>query len=164
MMAKKSNTAPTFAWSNQLILFRYFLDQFGKNSLAALAGKLNNAEYEGVDENQNTFFWGELDGVLQRQGANSKISRDILRGYDENICRYVKQIGGNRGGIRLKYFQYIACLFTEMYLDRYFLQRDELVKDLNAYAEEAKTQSLGMIDVEFPVIAPELRQPVLVVR
>ena len=110
MMAKKSNTAPTFAWSNQLILFRYFLDQFGKNSLAALAGKLNNAEYEGVDENQHTFFWGELDGVLQRQGANSKISRDILRGYDENICRYVKQIGGNRGGIRLKYFQYIACL------------------------------------------------------
>jgi len=147
-MAKKSNTAPTFAWSDQLILFRYFLDLFGKNSLAGLAGKLNNAEYEGVDENQNTFFWGELDGVLLRQGANAKISRDTLREYDENICRYVKQIGENRGRIRLKYFQYIACLFTEMYLDRYFADKAAFAADLNAFAERVKTSTSGGIDIE----------------
>ena len=147
-MAKKKNKAPTFAWGDQLILFRYFLDQFGKDSLAALAGKLNNAEYEGVDENQNTFFWGELDGVLQRQGTNAKISRDILRGYDDNICRYVKQIGGNRGGIRLKYFQYIACLFTEMYLDRYFTDKVAFAADLNAFAEKEKNATLGGIDIQ----------------
>lgn len=147
-MAKKSNTVPTFAWSDQLILFRYFLDQFGKNSLAALAGKLNSAEYEGVDENQNTFFWGEIDGILQRQGANAKISRDTLRGYDDNICRYVKQIGGNRGGIRLKYFQYIACLFTEMYLDRYFTDKVAFAADLNAFAEKVKDGTLGGIDIQ----------------
>jgi len=147
-MAKKSNTALTFSWSDQLILFRYFLDQFGKNSLAALAGKLNNAEYEGVDENQNTFFWGELDLLLQRQGASAKVSRDTLKEYDEHICRYIKQIGEKRGGIKLKYFQYIACLFTEMYLDRYFTDKNMFAADLNAYAEAVKTQSLGAIDIE----------------
>ncbi len=145
-MAKKSNVAPTFAWSDQLILFRYFLDQFGKNNLATLAGKLNNSEYEGVDENQNTFFWRELDGILQRQGANAKISRDVLRGYDDNICRYVTQIGGNRGGIRLKYFQYIACLFTEMYLDRYFSDKVVFAADLNAFSEKVKDDTLGGIN------------------
>jgi len=147
-MPRRSNTAPTFLWSDQLILFRYFLSLFGKNTLAALAGKLNSSEYEGLDENQNTFFWGELDLQLQRQGASAKISRDTLREYDEHICRYVKQIGEKRGGIKLKYFQYIACLFTEMYLDRYFTDKAAFASDLNAFADKVKTESLGAIDIE----------------
>ena len=147
-MAKKKTTPPTFQWGDQLILFRYFLDLFGKNALAGLAGKLNDAEYEGVDENQNTFFWRELDGVLHRQGASSKISRDVLREYDENICRHVKRIGENRGGIQLKYFQYTACLFTEMYLERYFGDKAAFAADLNEYAEKVKNDSLGGIDIE----------------
>jgi hypothetical protein len=89
-MGKKASTTSAFAWGDQLILIRYFLDQFGKDSLAALGGKLNNVEYEGLDENQNTFFWQELDGILQRQGAAAKISRDTLKEYDEHICRHVR--------------------------------------------------------------------------
>ena len=80
-MAKRKNTASAFKWSDQLVLFRYFLNLFGKDSLAALAGKMNSSEYEGFDENQNTYFWGELDLLLMRQGADAKISRDILREY-----------------------------------------------------------------------------------
>lgn len=147
-MPKRSNTAPAFQWSDQLILFRYFLSLFGKNTLASLAGKLNSSEYEGVDENQNTFFWGELDLQLQRQGVSAKISRDTLREYDEHICRYVRQIGEKRGGIKLKYFQYIACLFTEMYLDRYFTDKAAFAVELNAFADRIKTGSLGAIDIE----------------
>ena len=80
-MAKRKNTASAFKWSDQLVLFRYFLNLFGKDSLADLAGKMNSSEYEGFDENQNTYFWGELDLLLMRQGADAKISRDILREY-----------------------------------------------------------------------------------
>jgi len=147
-MAKRKKAAPAFQWSDQLILFRYFLNMFGKSSLAALADKMNSSEYEGFDENQNTYFWGELDLLLMRQGANAKISRDTLREYDERICRYVRQIGEKRGGIKLKYFQYIACLFTEMYLDRYFTDKEAFASDLNAFAEKVKTDSLGAIDIE----------------
>jgi hypothetical protein len=147
-MAKRKNAAPAFKWSDQLILFRYFLSLFGKDSLAALAGKMNSSEYEGFDENQNTYFWGELDLLLMRQGAEAKISRDTLREYDERICRYVKKIGEKRSGIKLKYFQYIACLFTEMYLDRYFTDKEAFAADLNAFIERVKAESLGVIDIE----------------
>jgi len=136
------------AWNDQLILFRYFLDLFGKDSLSSLAGKLNNSEYEGTNENQNTFFWHELDGILERQKARAKISRDTLREYDEHICRYVKQIGQKRGGIKLKYFQYIACLFTEIYLHRYFKDKVTFAADLKTFAEKVKLESRGGIDIE----------------
>jgi len=147
-MAKQNLAAPVFPWGDRLILFRYFLNLFGRDSLAGLAGNLNNSEYEGTDEKQNTFFRRELDGVLARQGANARISRDTLRSYDEHICRYVKQIGENRGGIQLKYFQYIACLFTEMYLDRYFADKTAFAAELNEFAEKIKNDSFGGIDVE----------------
>ena len=141
------NAAPAFPWGDQLVLFRYFLDLFGKGSLTALAGQLNDSEYEGIDENQNTFFYYELDGVLRRNGSTVKLSRSALREYDENICRHVKQIGENRGGIRLKYFQYIACLFTEMYLDRYFANKTAFAADLNTFAEKVKNDSSRNIDI-----------------
>ena len=72
-MAKRKNTASAFKWIDQLVLFRYFLNLFGKDSLVDLAGKMNSSEYEGFDENQNTYFWGELDLLLMRQGAEAKI-------------------------------------------------------------------------------------------
>jgi hypothetical protein len=146
-MARRNSTPPAPPWGDQLLLFRYFLSLFDKKTLAGLAGNLNDSEYEGLDENQNTFFWRELDGILSRQRANAKISHDTLREYDENICRYVRQIGRNRGGIRLKYFQYIACLFTEMYLDRYFADKTAFAAELNEFAAKVKMVSFGLIDI-----------------
>ena len=147
-MPGRNQTQQTFVWGDQLILFRYFLNLFGSDSLAGLAGRMNSSEYEGLDENQNTFFWRELDGLLQRQGVNAKISRDRLREYDEHICRFVRQIGEGRGGIQLKYFQYIACLFAEAYLDRYFTDKDAFAEELNIFIEKVKNESRGGIDVE----------------
>jgi len=147
-LTNKNAAFSNFQWSEQLVLFRYFLYLFGKNTLAGLAGNMNNSEYEGVNENQNTFFYDELDGVLSRYGANAKVSRDALREYDENICRYVKQIGENRGGIKLKYFQYIACLFTEIYLDRYFTDKTGFAEELNEFSKKVKKESSGSIDIE----------------
>lgn len=51
------------------------------------------------------------------------VTPEKLRLYDENICRHTRQIGEKRGGLQWKYFQYVALLFTEMYLDRYFPMR-----------------------------------------
>jgi hypothetical protein len=147
------NAVPPIPWNEQLILFRYFLDLFGIKSLTALSVKMNSSEYEGLDENHNTYFWSELDLLLLRQGANAKISRDTLREYDERICRYVKHIGERRGGIKLKYFQYMACLFTEMYLDRYFSNKESFANDLNAFVEKVKDESQGKIQIE--PFAPE---------
>ena len=138
-MAKKKQEPVQF--NDRLILFKYFLKQLGKDSLKELSHTLNSSEYEGYDENQNTWFYIYLKRFCDDNGLNA----DKLRIYDENICRYVKKIGENRdGGIVLKYYQYISLLFTEMYLDRYFSDRDGFIKDLNNFIDEVSAETLGM--------------------
>lgn len=137
-MAKKNQEPVKF--NDRLILFRYFLKQLGKDSLKELSITLNKSEYEGYDENQNTWFYVYLKRFCSDTGLNS----DKLRIYDENICRHVKKIGEKRdGGIVLKYYQYISLLFTEMYLDRYFSDRDGFVKDLNDFIDEVSAETFG---------------------
>jgi len=142
--AKKPNKGKPIEvpFGDKLILFRYFLDCLGAESLPRLSAELNSTDYEGINDSGNTFFFGYLSAL-----PTLKISKDTLKVYDENICRYVNQIGGNRGGIRLKYFQYIACLFTEMYLDRYFADVNAFAADLNAFADNIKARSNGLIDI-----------------
>ncbi|MDH8678659.1 DEAD/DEAH box helicase family protein [Fusibacter bizertensis] len=134
------------AFSDQLILFEYFLNQFGKNSLKSLAGKLNDADYEGYDSNNHTYFYNYLVRVCAASKDKVKISKDKLSIYDDNIVRHVKQIGEKRGGITLKYFQYISLLFTEMYLDRYFTDQHNFIQDLNSFIKTKKTESLGKLE------------------
>lgn len=143
-MTRKKST-PEYSFNDQLLLFRYFLHLFGKSTLADLAGKLNDADYEGLDENQNTYFYTFLRRVCVSNADKAKINPDKLRQYDENICRYVRQIGEKRGGLTLKYYQYIALLFTEIYLDRYFSDRAGLIADLNQFIDDVDSQTLGAL-------------------
>lgn len=143
-MPRKKST-PEYSFNDQQLLFRYFLNLFGKSTLADLAGKLNDAYYEGLDENQNTYFYGFLRRVCVSNADKVKINPDKLRQYDENICRCVRQIGEKRGGLTLKYYQYIALLFTEIYLDRYFSDRAGLITDLNQFIDDVDSQTLGAL-------------------
>lgn len=77
-MAGKKKASQTVDFNDRLILFRYFLNLFGKESLRDLAGKLNSSDYEGYDENQNTYFYGYLKMFCRADG----ISKDELRRYD----------------------------------------------------------------------------------
>ena len=153
MPPRKKKNQPTVTFNEQLILFEYFLQQFGKSTLKALAGKLNDIDYQGYDVNQHTHFYNYLVRVCAANKDKATISKDKLSVYDENICRYVKQIGEKRGGIVLKYFQYIALLFTEMYLDRYFTEQDSFITDLNIFIDKKRADSLGQID--FKPYTPE---------
>ncbi len=143
-MAVKKKSKPTVEFNDRLILFRYFLHLFEKTSLKSLAGTLNSSDYDGYDENQNTYYYSYFKMLCKGNG----ISPDLLRRYDENICRYVKQIGENRGGISLKYYQYVALLFTEMYLDNYFGDRKAFMKKLNDYIDQIAAETLGANNFE----------------
>ena len=52
-MAKKQNIVLPF--ERHLVLFRYMLGEIGLAELQTIGKKLNNVEYEGVDESGNTF-------------------------------------------------------------------------------------------------------------
>lgn len=141
----RKKTPEYCGFNDQLVLFRYFLNLFGKETLFDLAGKLNDADNEGLDENQNTYFYRFLHRVCTSNTDKVKINPDKLRQYDENICRHVRQIGEKRGGLTLKYYQYIALLFTEIYLDRYFSDRSAFLNDLNAYIDLVEAKTMGQI-------------------
>lgn len=143
-MARK--TAPQASFDDQLVLFRYFLHELKIDSIRALGEKLNSSEYEGVNESGNTYFYTYIAHICQMRGA--AVTQEKLRLYDENICRHTRQIGEKRGGLQWKYFQYVALLFTEMYLDRYFSDADTFCADLNAWLRQVKAQSLGLIDFQ----------------
>ena len=143
-MARK--TAPQASFDDQLVLFRYFLHELRIDSIRALGEKLNSSEYEGVNESGNTYFYTYIAHICQMRGA--AVTPEKLRLYDENICRHTRQIGKKRGGLQWKYFQYVALLFTEMYLDRYFSDADTFCADLNAWLRQVKAQSLGLVDFQ----------------
>lgn len=138
-MAKQS--PPPF--EDQLVLFRYFLHQLRADSLSQLGQQLNSAEFEGLDENGSTWYCGWLTQWCRRR--NAPLTAEQLGIYDENICRHTKEIGRKRGGIRWKYFQYLALLFTELYLDRYFSDPEGFCRALNGWLQEKEAESLGLI-------------------
>jgi len=137
-MARRN--VPSISFDDQLVLFKYFLNELKLNSLEELSNKLNGIEYEGVNESGNTYFYEQIALLCRMRNVN--VSQDKLRLYDENICRHTRHIGEKRGGLHWKYFQYVALLFTEMYLDMYFSDRENFCKDLNSWLQ-------GFIQVEF---------------
>lgn len=90
---------------------------------------------EGEDEESGiSNFCAEL--LVNREGRALQIDRDKLREYDQNIREYAKTIGANRGTgepVRWKYFQWLSLLFVEIYLDRYFADKEGFRGELNAF-------------------------------
>lgn len=144
------HTAPRASFDEQLILFRYFLHEFGVNSLGELSRALNRAELEGETESGGTYFCEYLLRLCGRTGA---VPPEKLRLYDEDICRHTRRIGERRGGIRWKYFQYLALLFTERYLDRYFSDAEGFCRDLNVWMQEKSREARG--GIAFSPYTPE---------
>lgn len=134
----------TISFDDQLVLFRFFMNKLGIESIESLSGKLNSSEFEGCDVNGNTYFYGCIARIANSKNAD--ISVDRLRLYDENICRHTRTIGEKRGGIVWKYFQYLTLLFTEIYLDNYFSDKSAFCKELNLFLTYCEAESSGLID------------------
>lgn len=130
---------------NSLVLHQWMLSLFGYKEFDRLADALKDPRYEGVTEDNISRFYSVLKALLPQK---SPLTADILLTYDEDILRHWAAITErrNRTGQRLqiKYFQYLALLFTEIYLDRYFSDSDSLLKTLNEYVlqfDKGKSQS-----------------------
>lgn len=131
---------PKADFDSQLVLFRFMLGEIGIGELKTLGVTLNSPDYEGLNEDGYTIF---CDHIALIPGL--KISKDKLREYDSRICSYTKRIGEKRGGIKWKYFQWISLLFTEIYLDRYFADRDAFCAKLNDWLQSRRSQSPGAV-------------------
>ena len=116
-----------------LVLNKYFLSLFGVNEFRDLKKELENAS-PGYDSDGRSYFVNKL-----RSLNSLKISRDDLLRYDENISNYVRKINEKREPkITLKYFQYLAILFTEIFLDNLKNRKTEFLIELNQFLDEYK--------------------------
>lgn len=118
-------------FNEKLVLNAYLLSLFGVSSFEELAKDLKDSRLEALDENDNSLFYHELKDKLI--STHKVISDDKLLEYDENIVRHTKSMGRD---IKWKYFQYLSLLFVEIYLDKYFEDKEQLLLDLNVYINE----------------------------
>lgn len=119
-----------------LVLYKHCLKEFGISNFKTLAQLLNRLEEEG--ENPATGNTKFIEHFIN----NCSISEAKLRYYDENIRRHTKQIGEKRGGVTWKYFQYLALLFTEYYLDSYFGDKDDFGMKLTNHLHDLNDDDL----------------------
>ena len=122
-------------FDKRLVLFQYLLDLFAVDSLEQLASYLKDSRFEGYDADNVSYFYHQLTaGRLFESGG---LTADILLQYDQNIFRHTRAINGRREeNIRWKYFQYLALLFSEIYLDRYFRNPQAFLTELNTYVQQ----------------------------
>ena len=119
--------------SHALLLNRFLLHQFGANNFEAFSEFFNDSRNEGVDDNNISNFYHIL---ITRLFSNAYLNKDILLEYDQNIIRHTNQINQDRTEpITWKYFQYLSMLFTEIYLDKYFSNKYQLLADINTFVD-----------------------------
>ncbi len=127
-MAKKQNNQGRL--QDSLVLFKFVLKQLGCKDLEALSRDLKGPMLEGLNDEGESLLYHALVQHLY----GSRISREQLYEYDQNIVRHTSEINEKRKDkIQWKYFQYLSLLFTEIYLDQYFADREKLLQDLRTF-------------------------------
>lgn len=108
------------AWLNSLLGYESNKDMLADTQKAA----------EGYDANGRSFLYHHLRG----RGGQVALSDEDLERYDANIRSHLARINRHRAEpVTLRYFQYMAALYTEILLDRLFNHRAQLLADLNDF-------------------------------
>lgn len=130
---RRANNRPQVPFAYKLALNQWLLSLFTVKEFKDLAEPLRNEALEGLDENNVHHFHHALTAQLFNL---TQLPTDLLLEYDQNIVRHTQRLNERRitrgeAPIVWKYFQYLALLFTEIYLDRYFRDPKALLIDLN---------------------------------
>ena len=115
---------------DRLALRRFVCHEFGYlGGMSDMLDWLRDlvAGFEASGESQ---YATELS--LRRHPTRTKVTREQLAGYDVNIATLSRQLRmTGEHGRTWKPHQYLALLFTEHYLNRYFADPESLRADLN---------------------------------
>ncbi len=130
---KQEKSAPNSNFADRLVLNRWLISLFDVADYKDLVKDMKDVRFEGYDGDYISKF---IPIIAAKLGKKPSITRDILLQYDSNIYTHTLAIGKKRGNLKWKYFQYLSLLFTEIYLERYFNDRDTLLSQLNAYVDD----------------------------
>ncbi len=131
----------------QTVLFHWAMSKLGVSSLQDMRDRfqLSPDSEEGIDPRtgNHQFFDAIVNALPTAAGV---IPADRLASYEQNILEYTQALNVSRlhhsqPKIDWKYHQYLALLFTELYLDCYFNNadglRDEINQTIAAHNEQA---------------------------
>ncbi len=101
----------------------------------ALSAACKDADH-GRRADGQSHWYGIMEGRASRL-ANGPLTPpldlDALRRYDLNILSHEARLAQRRGGFRLKFFQYLALLYAEVFLDRLTKDAGQLLLDLERF-------------------------------
>ena len=113
---------------NRLILHRFVCREFGYESLRSMLERLNDVP-SGFNPNGES----EYAQALYLHPKLARVSPEQLSEYDANIVNHSRKLRMTaEDGRGWKAYQYLALLFTERYLSRYFDDPESLCADLNS--------------------------------
>lgn len=114
----------------QLSLLGWLHHQLGYENTVALLEDIKDAD-EGFDENGLSHICTRL---VSRAGQMHGLTPEDLHRYDDNIRGHLAAMNEGRAEqITLRYFQYLAALYTEIYLDWYCNRRNGLLPSLHRF-------------------------------
>ena len=124
---------------NRLALYRFICLEFGYDDMRTMLERLGSAP-AGFDASGES----EYAHMLYPNPARANITPEQLSTYDANIATHSRKLRMTGGHNReWKPYQYLALLFTEHYLNRYFTDPEALCADLNtAKAQERQTATM----------------------
>lgn len=151
----RPSTRPQVRFADKLVLNQWLLSLFNVKRFEDLVEPLRNEALEGLDENNVHHFHHALTSQLLNL---TQLPTELLLEYDQNIVRHSQRLNERRitrgeEPIVWKYFQYLALLFSEIYLDHYFRDPQGLLAALNtqitAYNEDkSEPDQLRHLDAE----------------
>jgi len=147
----------------QTVLFQWALSKLGVRDLTQFKERFQVSpdSAEGIDERTGLHrFFEAIAGVLPTVADANVVPVDRLRVYEQNILEHTQAINTartrhNQPRIDWKYHQYLALLFTEMFLDRYFQDAGALRDEINARIAEHNAEA-----AEPDQVAPFPTEPV----
>ncbi|MFG0246380.1 MAG: DEAD/DEAH box helicase family protein [Phycisphaerales bacterium JB052] len=130
---------PKMDFHGQMVLFRWALGKLGVDSLDEFKTRfqIDPNTQGGIGERTGRHrFFDSIANVLEATEGDV-LTVDRLRLYEQNLVEHTQAINTARAKhshptIEWKYHQYLALLFTELFLDRYFDDPHGLRDELNA--------------------------------
>jgi Type III restriction enzyme, res subunit len=145
--ARSGRAKPDF--HRQTVLFKWALAKLGVTDLQQFKSRfqISPDSAEGIDERTGLHrFFESIAATLPLLTGSQVVPVDRLRIYEQNILEHTQAINAarmqhNQPRIDWKYHQYLALLFTELFLDRYFenaaVLRDEINTQISEHNAEA---------------------------
>lgn len=132
---RRASNLPQLPFNRKLVLHQWLLGLFGVERFDQLARHLRDESLEGLDEDNVHRFHRALCLHLPGERRPQLPDEELLE-HDQGIVAVTLRLNERRitrgeAPIVWKYFQYLALLFTEIYLDRYFRDPGALLAALS---------------------------------